>query len=45
MMDGFGGNGWGMGSGMGWVWTIGILILIGVVWLIAKSTNRNNGSK
>jgi len=42
MMNGFGGHGWGFGMGMGWGWIIGVIILVAVVWLIAKSMNRKN---
>ncbi len=42
MMNGFGGHGWGLGMGMGWGWIIGLIILVGVVWLVAKSTSRKN---
>ncbi len=42
MMNGFGGHGWGFGMGMGWGWIIGLIILVAVVWLVAKSTGRKN---
>jgi len=42
MMDGYGAHGWGMGFGMGWWWIIGIIILVGVIWLVAKSMSRKN---
>ena len=42
MMDGFGGHGWGMGLGMGWWWIIGIALVVLVVWLVARTANKNN---
>lgn len=38
MMNGFGGHGWGMG----WWWIIGLILIIAVVWVVAKGLNRNN---
>lgn len=44
MMDGLGGHGWSMGIGMGWWWIIGIIVLIAIIWPIARGFNRNNNS-
>ncbi len=40
MMDGYGGHGWGMG----WWWIIGIIIIIAVIWFVARSMNQGAGS-
>lgn len=32
----------GMGFGMMWLWIPGLLLLVLIVWLVAKSTNQNN---
>lgn len=42
MMESFGEHGWGMGLGMGWWWIIAPLLLVLVIWLIIRTTNRNN---
>ena len=43
MMDGYGGYR-GMGMGMGWWWIIGIIVLIAIIWPLAKRFNRNNST-
>ena len=32
----------GGGFGMGWWWIIGILLIVFVVWLVNRTTNKNN---
>ncbi|NDP22535.1 MAG: SHOCT domain-containing protein [Paludibacter sp.] len=38
MMNGFGELGWRMD----WWWIIGIMLLIGIIWLVALRINRRN---
>jgi len=40
MMHGFG-NMYGMGFGMGWGWIIGLLFIIGLVWLFIRVTGTH----
>ena len=42
MMHGYGGYGWGM---MGWGWILGLVILVTIIWFIAKVVNQNNMSQ
>ncbi len=44
MMNGFNGHGWGMGWGMGWWWIIGIIIIIAVIWMVAKTMSQAKDS-
>jgi len=41
-MHGFNGMSWGMGMGFGWL--IGLVILIILIWLIAKAVNSGTPS-
>ena len=34
----------GHGWGMGWWWIIGLIIVIAVIWIVVKTTNKNAGS-
>jgi len=34
----------GHGWGMGWGWIIGLILLIAVIWFIARTVNQNNQS-
>lgn len=38
------GNNWnwgmGMGMGMGWWWIIGLIIVIAIVWMVAKTMSQ-----
>ncbi|MBU1369889.1 MAG: SHOCT domain-containing protein [Bacteroidetes bacterium] len=36
---------YGHGWGMGWWWIIGLIIVIGVVWMVVKSMNTNSRGK
>ena len=38
MMGGFGGHGWVMG----WWWIISIVVLIAIIWSVARGINRRN---
>ena len=40
MFHGMEGHGWGMG----WGWIISLILLIAVIWFIARTVNQNNQS-
>ncbi len=31
--------------GMGWSWILGLAVIVVVIWLVVRSTNRNSGYK
>ncbi len=35
-------DGFGFGMGYGWGWIFGAIVLIAIVWFIAKSMNHKN---
>jgi len=42
MMNGIN-HGWGMGFGYGWI--IGLILLVGLIWVIVKVVNQSNKPK
>lgn len=35
----------GQACGMGWGWIIGILILVVIIWIVIRATNKNRSVK